>query len=834
MPSSIAISPEVNAYGQANPADEAEKIFKDKFTSMAYTAMASRFADLMPSVVTFKILETDMDKSAGLGTFILSYNEYPMYTPVVLRQGTLKPLEILYFKPLNMFIPMEMKWVDAVSQMDVANLGTGEKLPNGASKNVDLRGIVQPPHATGVGKFGSVNDEDVYNMFKQAFYQESPANATMFLDILTQAPVKVLDGIKLAFDSNTELLDAFTNNYGVNALASALHTGYKNTKLATTKVASIEPTETLEVYTANAPADILKEAFGKEAGIAYKLIRKHGYAVKDFRKTANVAVKLEGPSELVSLKNKAGWFKLFFTDKAPEDFLLLTVISSDSSSTSPISMDNRISATDIRDRNIIKLLINSAASKIYSFNNDELASVFGLPLIETPDCKLATTLLNKASSALKVTNGQTGCFVNFFNNAITCSPLLRDTQVSEYQNIRTIVSPNKYTNTDTYIIDKEAGNKRFLQVAQNYYVPKEAVFISIPKSSAPYGKNDMHTINSPDLIMKQLNNILVSAGIPSVRSKEAGANQWWIDNKTVAKSTALYKTAMQYDIAPLDAQNILENSHDSFYIMGKTAMPALMYTLNKFAGVEEVQGQGQTQQGTPMPAEPISPTDLAIGEAVQGLQQTQQQQMQQTQQQMQQMQQQLETQQQSTDQLIQTLQGIQQRSAELAQASNGQIPSNAMSSPAIAAQAIAPTPPPEPEPAPTPRMSTEDATASAEQIAQAINPEMVEQAQQFKDQGMFDTAAVGMLATTPILQDIVASYVPNLEKAIDNIGRILLSLWIKEDNLKENIGDDQYIKLEDNLRKLFKSLGDTTLELKQTTTDSDVNDLGPESVQGNV
>ena len=104
---------------------------------------------------------------------------------------------------------------------------------------------------------------------------------------------------------------------------------------------------------------------------------------------------------------------------------------------------------------------------------------------------------------------------------------------------------------------------------------------------------------------------------------------------------------------------------------------------------------------------------------------------------------------------------------------------------------------------------------SPEQVAEQINPMMADQAADFNDAGMFDTAAVGMLASAPVLQDIVSAYIPNLEKAMDNLGRILLTLWMKETETKDAIGEEAFLNLEDKLRTLFKNMGDVILSLSR-------------------
>jgi hypothetical protein len=185
--------------------------------------------------------------------------------------------------------------------------------------------------------------------------------------------------------------------------------------------------------------------------------------------------------------------------------------------------------------------------------------------------------------------------------------------------------------------------------------------------------------------------------------------------------------------------------------------------------------------------------------------------MQQNQSQMEMLQQQMQMQQQSTQQLVGVLQGIQQRAQQISGATGGQIPEGAAGAPAMAAQALAPPPQPGQEPPPMPMMAEEP--FSAETVANQINPEMVDQAADLQDQGVFDTAAIAMLSGVSALQDAVSNYVPNMETALDNLGRVLLTLQMKEPETKEAIGEESFVGLEDSLRSVFKSLGDTILML---------------------
>lgn len=97
------------------------------------------------------------------------------------------------------------------------------------------------------------------------------------------------------------------------------------------------------------------------------------------------------------------------------------------------------------------------------------------------------------------------------------------------------------------------------------------------------------------------------------------------------------------------------------------------------------------------------------------------------------------------------------------------------------------------------------------------NPGLMQQAAGLNDPSMFDAAAIGSLAEHSSLKDLVSSYVPTLEKSIDHLGRILLTLWIKGAELREEMGEENYTNVEDRVRNVFRGLGDVVLRLNQNT-----------------
>lgn len=92
-------------------------------------------------------------------------------------------------------------------------------------------------------------------------------------------------------------------------------------------------------------------------------------------------------------------------------------------------------------------------------------------------------------------------------------------------------------------------------------------------------------------------------------------------------------------------------------------------------------------------------------------------------------------------------------------------------------------------------------------------PQTMEAAAGLGDQQLFDTAATAQLIAANPFNEAVASELPTVEKAIDSVARILVSIQLREQQLIEQLGPEEYGILEQNLRKVLGGLGDIVLSV---------------------
>ena len=78
-------------------------------------------------------------------------------------------------------------------------------------------------------------------------------------------------------------------------------------------------------------------------------------------------------------------------------------------------------------------------------------------------------------------------------------------------------------------------------------------------------------------------------------------------------------------------------------------------------------------------------------------------------------------------------------------------------------------------------------------------------------QEAFDSAITGALIQTNPFNEAIAGEMGTVEKSLDSIAKILVNLQLKEEELKLQMGDDDFRMLESNLRKVLGGLGDIIL-----------------------
>jgi len=161
MDKQALISPAIEQAQEGMPTPDGEQqIFEDKFSQMAYQVFNSQFPDLVESIVTFKLLDSDIERGSAVGSFILERNGSFIYVPIVLSDNQLKPLDIMYIKDKDIFLPLDESWVTELEKGGLEALGEGTELPKTVPTDVDIRNITSPPTSAGRYSYASVSPQN--------------------------------------------------------------------------------------------------------------------------------------------------------------------------------------------------------------------------------------------------------------------------------------------------------------------------------------------------------------------------------------------------------------------------------------------------------------------------------------------------------------------------------------------------------------------------------------------------------------------------------------------------------------------------------------------------
>jgi hypothetical protein len=952
-----ALSPRTQAMAQSGgTSDQAKQMFSQGLSQMAYNVLLSKLPNVAPDVVTFKVLETDHEEGSGVGAFVIMRRGQTLYVPVVMADNQIKPLDILYMKDLNVFVPLSKEWLEELDKSSLGEMGQGVTPPKTMPTDVDIRNTVVPPTT---GRYSYASDttgaiKQAGRVFDEARNQTEPKLA--FLEFLKKAPSRVKKAAAKMFETRPTLLKQAVWFYGEKDLIDALKVadyggGIKNHGGA------------LYVADDKTSPQEFKDIFGPKSPAAFQGVKVKGYYAKDDRKRVNRALAIQPYLDLHEPKD-AGAYKLWKRDGKPVVALIVA---------NPISLFGDAEGKRIPARNIRFRPSNEApANEMQGHNSryrvpgldgrrDESHIDRYIGITEDGELVDSSELLGtqvamsqlEGSAVFKKTvgeasaagprKGQKGIFVQRRGASFVATAPVTIDSVADSDGVRRVEVIGAW-GKKTLVIDSKSPESKLMVPTHSDVVYMPSNFVWFPGKSELTQRDFLTT---PKDIFNWTTDAMLSEGAEKVKvSKYTGEDGFNIAGDYVPNFTAaLRKLATEAVITIEDAEYALKQASEqgnySFWIIEPEGLVKVSAKLSvaedKDAGLKRVQRMGDSAfrklhaQGlTSGSAGPeldaagaragaklerrmgkspggeegylkhlgVDPQKDGPGDflkargpghgfgknaaekqpeqadpAEQAMQQMQMAQMQQPQgpspvdmavaEQMQSIQGQMA----ALTQMQQMVQTIQQRASMIA--SGG----GAGAAPAAAAAAMggpmdpsqmgagAPVqgmggqPQPgqdpnaqmqqgQPQPGAQPGMPPQqgqpqpgaqpgqDPNAQQQQPPQAmmaaddgsvdtmqsqVNPQFVEQAGQLNDAGTFDAAALSSMAQSPSLKEMVAGYLPNLEKSLDNMGRVLLTLWMDEMRIKGDIGDDAFISLEDNLRSTFRGMGDLILKINQNT-----------------
>lgn len=905
--------------GMAQGPDQEDALFSQGFSDMAYSLLSTKMPDILNDVVTFKVIDTDIEKGYGIGAFVILKNNQPIYIPTVMADNAIKPLEIFYHKTNNVFLPLTQGWLDEVEKKSLSSLGGGVKTPETLYTDVDIRNIMVPPIT---GRFSYAEErQNIDAIFlKENLEKTAEAPGLMLPRLLAQAPNSLKTAYTKLLSKNPRLMKQAAEVYGVSALAEALQ--HRVEKVAAKQnfggalwIADKD----------NTPADF-RRIFGDKAGEAYAGVRKKGFAAKDERLNRNMVVK-EQPYERWIEPNQPGIYCLYGSS-GEEDYAFVMP--------NPIDIFDKGTRYGRRpaipghnpliDNSYYDPEMHGSSNKVYpqgrpdegsfairrEYSAKPYLAVFGDgKYIETMKLVGRDSVADDVAGDIgkrlfKDVSGDPktgkGFFVRQKGSSFQATvPLEIKSITTGEDGIRRlkVTRPGSFMGEEKVVATDPShpyGTIWMPRGADVVYLPPDFIWVPLKEKL-----NENSWFGSAMDLQACVSSMLSSVGAKKVAIKDAGANQYSIAGSLgLERVAALKKLAFEYRISVDDADAVLTKVADEYstsvWVVSGEQLARAQMSSQKLAAPEngaakkpakaapeeeappqdsmppdDGSGMGQdaamAAMGQPPAPQQPAPLDMAAAEMDQHIQQE--------------MQKLVERQ--------QTIQMLMQRSQEIAGGAPpdptvqtqmmGAPPSSMNMATGMPAQGAQPgmqqgmqggmpqgmgqmggmqggMPGMDPsmmggmsqgmdpsmmgqqgmQPGMDPSMmggmqgmdpsmmgqgqAPMQATMppngpNAMTLPQEVNPAFLNQAAQLHAADMFDAAAVAMLARSPALQNVVEQYVPNLEKSVDNLARVMLTLWMSEADLKPQVGEVTFNSLEDNIKATLKGLGDLVLQLSR-------------------
>ena len=99
-----------------------------------------------------------------------------------------------------------------------------------------------------------------------------------------------------------------------------------------------------------------------------------------------------------------------------------------------------------------------------------------------------------------------------------------------------------------------------------------------------------------------------------------------------------------------------------------------------------------------------------------------------------------------------------------------------------------------------------------------FDPSGIQYAADIADPDIVDTGILSAFAKDPDIKELLLDYLPNFIDTLDKIGRCVILLCLRKDELEDFYGRDKYAQLPGSCRKLLKLLGDTVEHLQRYTS----------------
>ena len=798
----LSQSPRTQGFQMPQAPEDEKDLFTQGFSDLAYRAFQKTQPELVSNVLTFRVLDVDAESGTGIGTFILQNEQDIVFVPCVVSENSVKPLDLFYSRSNDRFYPFTSEWLRESSKDNVNQLGSGVRAPKSMPTDVDIRNLVVPP-TTGRYSYASDMEDVAWLPFLVAVRKEKTAEFAgepRFLDLIGATS----NGFKTAFAKvlhrRPKIAKLFAEFYGAEKVANAIS---RREKTAQEHRKEVPMTKSVAIMTNATPvAQIKRELKPGEAALAFKQIRLHGFYVKDPRPATDSIYSFAESDLCLQQPTVPGVYKVYLTAGGAEPAIIIP---------KPVSVHRRRSDEarfpygyyhDDRNRDSgLKLrrgFLVLFQDGRYAIMDDMVAE----PITNVAHKEVQDFLETMTKPA--PANGEYGVLISADDMDIRALEPMAAENVVSTKNRTTFNGAYHHT----IIMNKSMSGNGIVypQDSDTLMVAGSFRWFKCGKQLA-----NSEILATPGAVFRLVEYGLLKQGAQKILVKKAGLNFVVnADGAALPSLKAVEKVANVYNVSVKEASEIVTLIGAGLPISAWRVKTAQGESLDPNAPPVDP----NAQQAAPPPPPPPSGLDLATQEKLQ----------------------QIQSQIAALQQMQQILTEVQQRAQMIDQGGG------AMAAPgAAAAMAAGPgmmggqpamAPPdmggqmPQGQPGmeqgqpgmeqgqPPPPVMPEG-PVSEQNLEQQMNPNFLQDAASLQDARIFDAAAIASMVKQKGMRDILQNYLPSVEKAMDNLGRMLLLFYMKEGEIKQQVGAEVFEETENKIRDVFRGMGDALLALKQ-------------------
>ena len=849
----LSQSPRTQAFQMPQAPEDEKDLFTQGFSDLAYRALQKSQPEMMNNVITFRVLDVDVEEGRGIGTFILQNEQDIVFVPCVVADNSVKPLDLFYSRTADRFYPFTNTWLRESSKSNINQLGSGVKAPKTMPTDVDIRNLVVPP-TTGRYSYASTIEDDAWLPFVVTFRKEKIAErqeAPKFLNLIAQTS----DGFKLAFAQvlhrRPKLAKLFAEFYGAEKVAAAISS--RREKVAQEHRKEVDMKASVAIMTNATPVDQIKREFKPgEAAKAFQQIRLNGFYVKDPRPATDSVWSFAESDLRLTQPEAPGVYKVYTARGVAETCIIVP---------RPVSIhrkrsdEARMSMNYYRDDRNTEKGLGLRREYLVLFKDGRYAMMDDMvaePIVAVSHGEVSNFL----ESITKATPGNSEYGVLISAADLT----LRAIEPTLVDNVTSVGDRTTFraAHHHTVVMSKGFRGNSIVRAQDS-----DTLMLGSSYRWFKCGKQlaNSEILNNPSAVMGMLEHSLEKRGAQKILIKKAGANFIIAgDGQPLTSFKAVEKVANLYNIRVKEASELVTLTGAGLPIKAYRVKSAQGESLDPNAPQQPPMPE-QDPNAPPPPPPPPSGLDLATGEKLQ----------------------QIQAQIAALQQMQQILTEVQQR-AQMIDQGGGQAAAPAAAAGMMAGPGsmggqppMAPAPmggppqgapdqgqppmdqglpptgqgqppmgqgqppmdqgqggpvppggglvppgaPPGPQPPPPPPPVMPEGPVSPQNLEQQMNPQFLQEAAGLQDQGIFDATAIASMAKQRGVRELLQNYTPSIEKAMDNLGRMLLLLYVKESEIKAQIGAEAFEETEQKVRDVFRGLGDAILAVNQYSDQMD-------------